>query len=295
MQLMQKKLNTKPASSWFFIAPILFIHAFTVVVPATIGIYYSFTDWSGIGQATFIGLENYWGLFADGNYIQALTNNFRWLIFFLTVPFAMALVAAFLMSQIKKGSFFYRLVFFIPFVLPSVIVASLWEFLLNPDAGIPLILSSLGLPGFDKALLGQTSTALWTIAFIDNWHYWGFLATIMLVAMQSIPSELYESAKLDGARLSQQFRYVTIPGIRPTLVFMFMMTGIWSFLVFDYVWVISQGGPAGSSEVLGTLVYKIAFSEFSAGRAAAAGMTMTLFSGMILALFLVMRKRGWEI
>ena len=88
---------------------------------------------------------------------------------------------------------------------------------------------------------------------------------------------------------------MTIPGIRPTLVFMVMMTAIWSFLVFDYVQVMTQGGPAGSSEVLATFVRSIAFEEFSAGRAAAAGMSMTLFTGIILAMFLTMKKRGWEI
>jgi raffinose/stachyose/melibiose transport system permease protein len=294
---LRKERNTalRPRGAWLYIFPILSVHIFTIVAPASIGIYFSFTDWSGIGSATFIGLENYRSLFDSGSYIQALGNNLKWLLFFMTVPFMMALIAAFLLSQVKRGAFIYRLAYFIPYVLPSVIVASLWKFMLNPESGIPLLFSNLGIPGFDKALLGQPTTALWTIAFVDNWHYWGFLATILLVALQSVPAELYEAARIDGANLRQQFRFVTIPGIRPTLVFMWMMTGIWSFLVFDYVWVISQGGPAGSSEVLGTLVYKTAFSEFSAGRAAAAGMTMTLFAGMILATFLTMRKRGWDI
>ena len=144
-------------------------------------------------------------------------------------------------------------------------------------------------------MLGQPSTALLTIAFVDNWHYWGFLATILLVALQSVSPELYEAAKIDGANLRQQFRHVTIPGIRPTLVFMFMITSIWSFLVFEYVWVMSQGGPAGSTEVMATYLFKAAFREFSAGLAAAAGLTMTVFAGTIIGVFLVLRKRGWEI
>jgi len=291
----EKKLNLKPASAWFLIAPILVVHFFTIALPSAAGLYYSFTDWSGIGSAQFIGLENYKSLFLDANYLGALRNNLKWLIFFMTVPFAMSLATAFLLSQVKKGTFFYRLVYFIPYVLPSVIVGTLWSFLLEPDSGITLFLRNVGIPGFDKALLGQATTSLWTIAFVDNWHYWGFLAIIMLIAMQSIPSELYEAARIDGATLRQQFKYVTIPGIRPTLVFMVMMTAIWSFLVFDYVQVMTQGGPAGSSEVLGTLVRKVAFEEFSAGRAAAAGMSMTLFTGIILTIFLTMKKRGWEI
>lgn len=280
---------------WLYIAPVLALHAFTILVPAGRGIYYSFTDWSGIGAANFIGFDNYVDLAQDDSFRQALLNNVKWLIFFWTVPFIFAIGAAFLLSQVGRGATLYRLSYFIPYVLPSVVVASLWQYLLDPDKGLPGVLTSLGVPFFDKALLGTESTALWTVAFIDNWHYWGFLAIILLVAMQTVPRELYEAARLDGANRWQQLLNVTVPEIRPTLLFMFMMTGIWSFLVFDYVWVLTQGGPAGSSEVLGTLVYKTAFTQFSAGLAAAQGVSMALFAGLVVGLFLILRKRGWEI
>jgi raffinose/stachyose/melibiose transport system permease protein len=118
---------------------------------------------------------------------------------------------------------------------------------------------------------------------------------LLLTAMQAIPTERYEIARLDGATRAQEFRYITLPGIQPTLVFMLLMTSIWSFLVFDYVWILTQGGPAGSSEVLGTLVYKEAFTRFNAGYAAAIGLSMSCFAGIIIALFIALRRRGWEI
>lgn len=282
-------------TAWAFILPVVALHLFTVALPAASGIYYSFTDWSGIGKAKWTGLANYQRLLQDGDFLTALANNVKWLLFFWTVPFVLAMTAAFLLSQVRRGATFYRLVYFIPYVLPSVVVASTWKFILNPDKGLPSFLASFGIQGFDKALLGQESTALWTIAFIDNWHYWGFLATLLLVAMQGVPTELYEAARLDGANLWHQLLNVTIPAIRPTLIFMFLMTGMWSFLVFDYVWVLTQGGPAGSSEVLGTLVYKTAFAEFDAGYAAAQGVSMAIFASLLLGLFTLMRKRGWEI
>ena len=281
--------------AWAFILPVIAVHLFTVAIPAATGVYYSFTDWSGIGAANWVGFANYQKLFQDGEFLTALFNNVKWLLFFWTFPFILAVGAAFLLSQIRRGATFYRLVYFLPYVLPSVVVASIWKFMLNPDDGLPGFLSTLGIQGLDKALLGQESTALWTIAFIDNWHYWGFLATLLLVAMQSVSTELYEAARLDGANLWHQLLHVTLPAIRPTLIFMFMMTGIWSFLVFDYVWVLTQGGPAGSSEVLGTLVYKTAFTEFDAGYAAAQGVSMAVFAGFLLTFFLLMRRRGWEI
>ena len=118
---------------------------------------------------------------------------------------------------------------------------------------------------------------------------------LFLAAMQTIPPDLYEAARLDGANRWQEFRDVTLPGIRPTLVFMILMTTIWSFLTFDYIWILTQGGPAGASEVLAMLVYKQAFLNFDAGYAAAIGLTMSVFVGIVIAVFIVLRRRGWEI
>jgi raffinose/stachyose/melibiose transport system permease protein len=281
---------------WLLILPVLVVHGFVVIVPSVLGLYYSLTEWSGIGRATYIGLENFRRLFTDDPaFIRALVNNLKWLLVFLTVPFGLALLAAALISQLKRGAYFYRIVLFIPFVLPSVIVAALWRNLLSPNIGIGSALKSMGIPGLDIAFLGRQDTALWAIAFIDNWHYWGFLTVLFLTAMQGVSRDLYDAAKVDGANRFRQFLHVTIPGIRPTLLFMLMMTAIWSFLVFDYVWILTQGGPAGSSEVMGTLVYKNAFLRFQAGYAAAQGITMSSLAGLIILLFIVLRRRGWDI
>jgi raffinose/stachyose/melibiose transport system permease protein len=121
------------------------------------------------------------------------------------------------------------------------------------------------------------------------------LMVLFLAAMQNIPPDLYEAARIDGANRWDEFRHITIPGIRPTLVFMILMTAIWSFLVFDYIWILTQGGPAGSSEVLGTLLFKNAFNRFDAGYASAMGLTMSFFAGIIICIFIVLRRRGWEI
>jgi raffinose/stachyose/melibiose transport system permease protein len=130
---------------------------------------------------------------------------------------------------------------------------------------------------------------------VDNWHFWVFLVVLFLAAMQGVSPDLYDSAKIDGANRWQEFVHVTIPGIRPTLVFMLMMVAIWSFLVFDYVWLFTQGGPAGSSEVLGTYLYKQAFNRFEAGYASAIGLTISLLAGMIMGVVVILRRRGVEI
>jgi raffinose/stachyose/melibiose transport system permease protein len=281
---------------WLFVLPILLVHGVVIIGPALSSVYYSLTDWSGIGAGRFVGLANYRRLFVDDpSFWHAFRNNLLWLAIFLTLPIAMALVAASLLAPIRRGALFFRLTLFIPYVLPSVIVANLWNSLLNPDRGLVAWLNQRGVPGTDIALFGNKDTVLPTIAFVDNWRWWGFLMVLFLAGMQNIPPDLYEAARLDGASRWQEFRDVTLPGIRPVLVFMLLMTAIWSFLTFDFIWIITQGGPAGSSEVLSILVYKNAFLNFEAGYAAAIGLTMSVFVGIMIGLFALLRRRGWEI
>ena len=285
----------KKVVPWLFVLPVLLINVAVVLGPAVSAVWYSMTEWSGIGPATFTGLDNYRRLAADPAFRHAFGNNVVWLLMFMTVPIAMALGAASQLAPVKRGALVFRMALFIPYVLPSVISASLWRGLLSPDRGIPAKLTEWGIPGFDKAFLGDPATVLPAIGFVDNWHWWGFLMVLFLAAMQNIPRELYESARLDGASRWQEFRDITLPGIRPTLVFMVLMTVIWSFLTFDYIWILTQGGPAGASEVLAVLVFKEAFRNFNAGYAAAIGLTMSVLIGFVIAGFVVLRRRGWEI
>jgi raffinose/stachyose/melibiose transport system permease protein len=280
---------------WLFVLPILLINILVVAAPALSSVYFSMTKWSGIGSAEWVGLSNYQTLFSDPGFHHAFMNNVLWLGMFLTIPIAMALIAASLLAPIRRGAIVFRLSLFIPYVLPSVVSAALWRTLLSPDRGIPAFLTDMGIPGFNKAFLGDSRTALPTIGFVDNWHWWGFLMVLFLASMQNIPPDLYESARLDGANRWQEFRDVTLPGIRPTIVFMILMTTIWSFLTFDYIWILTQGGPARSTEVLAVLVYKEAFRNFNAGYAAAIGLTLSFFVGLVIAGFQILRRRGWEI
>jgi raffinose/stachyose/melibiose transport system permease protein len=293
-----KRNYRKYVIPWLFVLPIMLVNIVVVIGPSASAFYFSMTDWSGIGvtNAEFIGLENFRViLFEDMDYRRALLNNLAWLSFFLTVPFFVSLFAASMLARIQRGGMFIRTSLFVPYVLPAVITASIWRNLMSPTLGIGAQLAKLGIPGLDVAWLGQPNTALISIAFVDNWHFWGFLMVLFLSAMQSISPELYEAARIDGASRWQEFRHITIPGIRPTIVFMLLMVAIWSFLVFDYVWILTQGGPAGASEVLGSLVYKEAFMRFEAGYASAIGLTMSFLAGLIIGLFLYLRRRGWEI
>jgi raffinose/stachyose/melibiose transport system permease protein len=281
---------------WAFILPVVILHAFVVLFPAVQGVYYSFTDWSGIGEAKFIGLENYRVMLTeDADYQAALVRNLKWMAFSVTVPFTLALLAASLLAQVKRGSMFYRTMLFMPYLLPSIVTATIWRYIYNPRVGIGPKLAEIGIHGLDFPVLGRASTALWAIAFADNWHFWGFLMVLFLTAMQAIPGDLYDAAKVDGANRFQQFLHVTLSGIRPVVLFMLMMVMIWSFLAFEYIWILTQGGPAGATEVLGVVIFKNAFRRFEAGYAAAQGISITLIAGVIVAFFIWLRRRGWDL
>ena len=288
---------TKVGIPWLMLLPILLLHGLVIVIPALSSVYYSLTDWSGINEPVFIGLANYEKIFTtDPQVGSAFQHNIIWLAFFLTVPFALALFAASLLAQVKRIGLLYRTLLFIPFILPSVVTASIWRNLLSPRQGIPAQIANLtGIESFNVALLGQSSTSLLTIAFIDNWHWWGFLMVLFLTAMQSIAVELYDAAKIDGANRWQEFRYVTLPGIRPVVIFMLMMSAIWAFLAFDYVWILTQGGPAGSSDLMATVLYRNAFNRFEAGYAAAQGLLLSGLAGLIVLFFLFLRRLGWDL
>ncbi len=280
---------------WAFLAPVLILNLVVIVGPSIAGLAVAFTDWSGVGEMKFIGLANFQQLFQDDVFFKSLRNNLVWTAIFLTAPVFLGLLGAYMLSGIKRGQMILRVVYFVPYVMAAVVNAQLWRFLMNPRVGIGAWLADRGITFLDFPLLGTRETALYAVAFMDNWHFWGFLLVIYLAAMSAVDVELYEVARLDGAGRFAQFRFVTLPSIRPTLVFTLLMIIIWSGLVYDYVYITTAGGPANSSEVLGTYLYSNAFERFDAGYAAAIGVIMTLWVAMAVGGFVFLRRRGWEI
>lgn len=282
--------------AWLFMLPLALVNLLVILGPSIASVYYSFTDWDGLGEARFIGLENFQRMLSDSEFHQALLHNIIWIAIFLTVPIVMGLLGAFLLSQITRFQMFFRIAYFIPYMVASVVNASIWQDLLNPERGLGNALASIGIPFLkDIYFFGDQRYALGAVAFVDNWHFWGFLVVLFLAAMQAVDVNLYDAAKIDGANRWQQFRAVTLPGIRPTLVFMLLMILIWSLVAFDYVYIITQGGPGGATEVVATLLYKNAFSRSEAGYAAAMGLSMTFVSAIVVLGYFYLRRRGWEI
>jgi raffinose/stachyose/melibiose transport system permease protein len=279
-----------------FLAPLLIVQIVVIFVPAAANVGYAFTNWNGFDTPVFNGLDNFRRLFADPIFWTALGNNVRWTMFFMTVPIALALLASSLIVRIPRGQMVFRTIFFIPFIISPVVNAEIWRFIFNPLSGIGAVLAkTFGWEWANFGLLANPKTVLWAIANVDNWHWWGFLVVLYISAMQSVPRDLYEAASLDGAGAWRKFRDVTLPGILPTLFYTMLLSLTASFLIFDYVWLLTEGGPGRASEVLGSYMYKQAFYLYEMGYSSAIALGMTLIAGFFSLLFVVIRRLGGDI
>jgi raffinose/stachyose/melibiose transport system permease protein len=268
-----------------FLLPALVINVVIILIPALLTIAMAFVEWDGVSIPTFVGLDNFRTIFADPVFFSAVLNNIKWTLIFLTVPIAIGLVAGSLLLVVRRGRTFFQIVYFLPLIIATVVIARVWQGMIyNPESGL---LGWLKLYGFVLSdPLALEPTALYAVASVDLWHWWGFLAVIFFAALRQVDMAQIDAAMLDGANFLQLMRYVLLPAIRPTITLMMIMTVIWSFLVFDFVYVLTQGGPAYSSEVLSTLSYRYAFYDYTIGPAAAVALVISFF-GLIATVFYV--------
>lgn len=269
---------------YLLVMPALLLSMTIIAIPGLMTAYVSFTDWNGVSaNMNWIGLDNFRKIFDDYVFWKALSNNIRWTFLFLTIPVFIGLLTAMLLLRRKRGRTAYQLIFLFPYVLAPVTNAILWlNIMLNPLTGVVGYLRDYGFP--IRSPLGNLDTALYTVAMVDIWHYWGFLTVVYLAALRQTPYDQVEAAMVEGANGWQLFRHVYFPSIRPTVQLMFVMIIIFSFLTFDYIYLLTGGGPAHATEMLSTYAYTFAFMTFQFGKASAVGLMMSLFG--LLASFL---------
>lgn len=276
-----------------YLLPTLLINVVIILVPALLTIALAFFRWDGITMPAFIGLDNFVALWSDRIFWTALTNNILWTLMFLTVPIGIGLLAATLLLVARRGSMCFQVIYFLPMIIATAILARVWQGMIySPVSGVNGMLQRMGFPTLDP--LTQPSTALVGIATVDLWHWWGFLCVIFFAALRQVPQEQVEAARIEGASFWQMMRYVLLPGIRPTITLIMIMTVIWSFLVFDFVYILTQGGPAFSSEVLSTLAYRNAFYDLAVGKAAAVAVIISIFGLIATAFYIREQAREFD-
>lgn len=281
---------------YLFILPSLLHLVIFLIIPLGFSFYLSFTDWRGTNfqSAPWVGLENYEFMLDDSRFWNAMENSAYFTL--LSVPGGMivSLFVALVMNQKLRGVYFFRTIFFMPVISSWVAVSVIWITLLDPQAGIlNYVLSLVNLPPVNW--LGDTSTAMPSIVLITIWKGLGFQMVIWLAGLQAVPQELYEAAAIDGASSRQSFFGITLPLLAPTTFFLAVTGVIGSFQVFTPVYVITEGGPRGATDVVVHRIYLRAFEAFDMGYASA--QAWVLFLVIFLATFLQVmyqRRRGDE-
>lgn len=275
---------------WIFCAPAVLISTIVVVLPAILTVIASFTEWDGVSEPYWVGFENYLDLFDDTEFWRTIFNNIRWMVIFLTVPMGLGLLAASILLRRKHFASVYQIILLIPYVLSPVANVGVWRYMIyDNESGLAGLINRHVFPM--SYPLGNPDAALYAVAATNIWSFWGYLAVIFYAAMRQTPEEQLEAAYLEGASGWQVFTNVTFPHILPTFALMFVFSTIFSFLNFDYVYLMTRGGPAGSTEMLSTLAYGFAFSTFEVGKAAAVAIIMSAF-GLVASIIYVNLNRG---
>jgi ABC-type sugar transport system permease subunit len=229
----------------------------------------SLSNWSGVGDRTFVGVTNYVNLLSDSSAWSALTRS---ITLGLGTAIGISIIATLLAAMVSSGitgSNIYRIVWFLPAIAPPSAVAVFWALSVQPKSGVVnAVLGALGL-GNDHAWLADPSTALGVIIAVAIWQGAGFAFLIVLGAMEEVPVSTYEAAAIDGAGPIRQFFSITLPLVRPVLAMVLLLESIWAFNGFTLVWGMTQGGPGDATTILPVQVYKDAFQFGNFGVAAA--------------------------
>jgi multiple sugar transport system permease protein len=268
------RLTRQNAAGWLFSAPFVIIFAVFLALPIIASLALSFTSFglrdlrNPIG-ASFVGVENYVALFSDESFWRAASNTAVYVVGGVPLTLIAGLaVAIALNGAVTRFRTFFRVGYYLPVVTSIVAIAVVWRFVLHPDQGLlNLLLGALGLEG--RNWLGDPALAMPSIVAMIVWKNLGFSMVIFLAGLQTIPTSLYEAARIDGAGKWGEFRYVTLPGLRPTMLFAIVTTTIGYIQVFEEPFVMTEGGPLNSTISIAQYLYEEGFRFFHQGYAAA--------------------------
>ncbi|MBK8034388.1 MAG: sugar ABC transporter permease [Chloroflexi bacterium] len=251
---------------FYFTLGALLLYVVFVVLPGFMGIAYSFTDWNSYTtEVNFIGLENFRTILsASENYLGYIQNTLLFTVWTITLKTIIALFLAVLLNYgVRRFSHLYRVIIYLPVVLPTIAVGLVFRSILNPRSGIlNEFLRAVGLGGLAQSWLVNPDIALFSVIGVDTWKGVGYIMVILLAGLQTIPQEYYEAAEIDGATPFARFRHITLPLLVPAITVVSILNLLYGLRVFDIVYVLTGGGPGYATDVVFTAV----FDEFSKGR-----------------------------
>ncbi len=277
--LINKIFNNETASAWIFVLPAIFGIFIFIIIPIFCSFGLSFSKWNLLGNIEFVGLSNYKTLFNDPLFSKILLNTVVFSVSVSILGVIIPLILASIINSKIRGSEFFKSVYFLPFITPMVVVGIVWAWIFDPNIGFLSQILNLHINW-----LYDSAYAMPALIIVSVWKLIGYNMIIFLSGLSSVSNSLFESAKIDGANSVQTLRFITIPMLSPTIFFVVIITAISSFQVFDLIYLMTEGGPFDSTNVLVYAIYKNAFEYFNIGKASAIAYVL-FFIILILTLF----------
>jgi raffinose/stachyose/melibiose transport system permease protein len=281
--------------TWAWVLPSVTLLLVFVYYPVADNVRLSFYSWDAFSPSpVFVGLDNYRTAAGDPVFWRAMFNNAAYAVVSLVFQVGLALVLAAVLEEMVRQRMrgWLRTIYFIPATMSITVAGILFSFIYNPQIGLlNRLLGAVGLESWEHAWLGEQSTAIWSIIAMSQWQSIGYTAVLFVVAIQRIPREYYEAARIDGAGQIRAFFTITVPMVREMTTLLVILTISGAFLVFNEVMVMTAGGPDNSSQVLGTWLYRNAFFEDDMGYAATIATVIFVITFSIAAIQIAVSRR----
>ena len=280
----------KGASAGYLLtAPAIVVSVIFLLIPMVVSAYWSLTHYNGIQAPQFVGLQNYQEVLSNPRFQRSFQNTVFFVVMGMSIGPLLGLGSALLLNTRLRLRSFYRTAFFLPTMTSLVVVATIWKFMYADNGIINSVAALFGLPGHDW--LNDPTTALPAVVVTAIWQGFGFETVVFLAALQAVPREHYEAATVDGAGRWASFRWITLPALRPTIVFVYVIGIIGSFQTFDQVFVMTNGGPISATR---TVVFDLVdrFNKLDIGGASAVAYILLLVLAFVSYLQLRLGDRG---
>jgi raffinose/stachyose/melibiose transport system permease protein len=272
---------------WWWALPAILLVIGVHYVATLTGGFFAFTNWTGLGDWEFIGVENFVRIFNDPLMLGAVWNTLFLAFGSVILTNVFGLLFALAINRMLKTRYILRTLIFMPVVLSPLAVSYVWKFIFDYNGPINGVLRAMGLGEFAKAWVADPTWAIWTVLIVIVWQNTGFAMVIYMAGLAAVPVEIEEAAAIDGAGLRQRFWHVTFPSIRPAVAIATTLGLVNGLRVFDQIMALTGGGPAGATETLATQVYKESFALGNFGYGAALALVLTL----IILVFAVVQQR----
>jgi raffinose/stachyose/melibiose transport system permease protein len=275
---------------YYFVLAALILYVVFFIIPSLSGIAYAFTDWNAYSdEVNFVGLQNFQTILSPGeNYLSYISNTLVFTAITIILKTVFGLGLALLLSEgVRRFVNAYRVMIYLPAVLPTLVVALIFRSILNPATGLlNTFLRGIGLDSAARPWLVDPHIALYSVIGVDTWKGVGYIMVILLAGLQTIPREYYEAAEVDGASAWSRFWHITLPLLMPAIVVVTVLNVLYGLRVFDIVYALTNGGPGYATEVLSTAIFK-AFSQGQYGLGTA--VSSVLFVILLVAGYFVIR------